>query len=244
MRAFGGRTRFSHKPWFFACSPQTRPFSMRQTPGAVATQSGPGSSSPASPPRRRPRPAAGRGGDDPVLEIVVERDLHHVGSRRRWARAPGPNGARFARSTGPASEGTALPGGTHPPTASNAATAANAHDAAPNVSHRRTDLSQGSERDRLRARGHRTGRAPNCTPLRCAPHGFLVNEGPSSHAPDPLSHPAAALAAQALVGSGRRDGDRAPLCRGGREPPREERRDHRGRRRRSRPQGPGGSGAP
>src|ERR1700734_4116381 len=43
MRALTGRVRFSHTPWFFACSPQRRPLSMCQMLGAVVIQSGPGS---------------------------------------------------------------------------------------------------------------------------------------------------------------------------------------------------------
>src|SRR5579859_5159116 len=43
MRAFTGSVRFSHTPWLRACSPQRRPFSMRQRPGELAVHSGPGS---------------------------------------------------------------------------------------------------------------------------------------------------------------------------------------------------------
>src|ERR1019366_8195650 len=43
MRAFTGRVRLSHTPWFFACSPHRRPFSMCQMLVPVVIQSGPGS---------------------------------------------------------------------------------------------------------------------------------------------------------------------------------------------------------
>ena len=202
-----------------------------------------------STPRSPSPPGASCRATTAVLEVVFERDLHRRRPAASWTREPARDGAplrgRRAGIGGPRAAGRhARRHRRH---------RRQAHDATPNVSHRRTDLSPdrarvigggwraaGSSRAASRPRCVRDARvapapashrrAPNCTPLRCAPHGFLVNEGPSSHAPDPLSHPAAALAAQALVGSRRRDGDRAPLCRGGREPPREERRDHRARR--------------